>query len=373
MPLILYISADSHCPLDGFVQLFPSLHRIKLLFVKYFLFQYLSPTENHFIMRHLKNSISIFWLFLVIPLHAQPYLPEEIDLNILKKKYDISLNLKVGQVYYQTINTESDFLSIFNDQEMLISTVFESRLSYKVSKAFKDHYYMSVQYESISMVNKSPMATFEFSSEKGDSTDIMSLTLKELVRKPFTLMLDKNGKINEIVNLDTIFSSLSNILPNNNSTQSQKLSEQMNEFFGGEVLIGNFELLSAIYPDKKVVLNETWSNPVSLGGRLSGTSVNLFELYDITQDYAFIKGESMSYIKDEDASMEVMGKLIHYNLDGGMSYECKVDNESGWVTEATIEQDYKGELLFEEDEAWNNRRFPIAIRNHIHITNIQEL
>lgn len=77
---------------------------------------------------------------------------------------------------------------------------------------------------------------------------------------------------------------------------------------------------------------------------------------------------SETYTKDKDASMEFMGKTYQYDLDGGVIFNCMMDYRTGWIEEATIRQDFKGEITMLVEEAWNNRSIPIALSIVIIIT-----
>lgn len=290
-------------------------------------------------------------------------------LGTQEEKYDISLKLEPGQTYYQTIRTESDFVMMMNDEEMLISTIFEASLRYEVIAATDSIYNLQVQYEKLSMVNKSPMATMKFSSEIEDSTNAMSGFLREMVGKPFTASLDKKGRIIEILNIDTLFSSIWNGKAGGMISSNEKLEETMNNQMGAGMIMGNYELISAFYPDRQLAVGESWSNSTQLGKRLAGTTMNTFSLSGVSDASVIIEGESESYTLDKDASMEVMGKTMQYDLDRGMSFECELDRTSGWIKEATIRQDFKGEIIMVAEEAWNNRSIPIAVTSLITITN----
>jgi hypothetical protein len=147
-----------------------------------------------------------------------------------------------------------------------------------------------------------------------------------------------------------------------------KITEKLNEQMGAGVIMENFELLSAFYPDGQVVIGEPWSNLTILGNRLAGTTMNKFSLIDVVDGDIFIEGASETYTKDNDASMEIMGKKYQYDLDGGIIFNCKMDYRTGWIEEATIKQDFKGEIKMLAEEAWNNRIIPVAISSVTIIT-----
>ncbi len=128
-------------------------------------------------------------------------------------------------------------------------------------------------------------------------------------------------------------------------------------------------MISAFYPGRQVAIDETWSNTTELGQRIAGSAMNSFRLTGVDKKTYFIEGETETYFKDKDASMEMMGKKMQYDLDGGMVFDCAMDIKTGWIEEATIRQDFKGEITVVAEEAWNNRSIPIAFTNVIIITN----
>lgn len=289
-------------------------------------------------------------------------------LGTQEEKYDISLKLEPDQTYFQTIRTESDFLMMMNDEEMMIRTVFEASLSFEVITATDSNYNLQVQYTRLSMVNKSQFATMEFSSDTEDSTNIMSGYLREMVGKPFTASMNKYGKITEILNIETLYSGIWNGKASEMIVSNDKLKETLSEQLGAGVIMENYELLSAFYSGRQIAIGESWGNSTKLGDRLAGTTINSFTLSGVNDENLIIEGISKTYKMDEDAVMEVIGKTMKYDLDGGMVFNCVMDSSTGWIEEAVIRQDFKGEITLVVEEAWNNRSMPIAVTSIITIT-----
>jgi hypothetical protein len=290
-------------------------------------------------------------------------------LGIPQKKHDISLKLKSGQTYFMTIRVESDFLMNVNNMEMLIGTTHESRLSFLVAEAIEDQYKLIVQYERISMLNEAPFATMKFSSDSPDSTNMMTHMLAGMVRKPFYVYMDMKGNISEITGFDTVFSHIRNMLPEDFDDQGGEIGGKMKEVMGDVLLTGNMDLLSSIYPAQPLAIKEAWTDTVYVSGNLAGSAICNFELSDIKKRKPVIKGEMESYLKDENATLEVMGKRMQYDLDGNMSYNCILDKRSGWIEEAIITQNFKGEIKMMADDPWNERAVPVTITSKITFVN----
>jgi len=288
--------------------------------------------------------------------------------GLQEEKYDIRLKLEEGQTYYHTIRTETDFLMMVNEEEMLISTIFEASLIYEVTVVHDTFYNFQVQYEKLLMVNKAPMITFKISSDTTDSTNMMSGFFKEMVHKPFTLSMNKNGKITELLNIDTLYSTIWDGKAGEMISSNGKMTEQLKDQMGAAMIMENYELLSAFYPGKHVEVGESWSNSTTLGNRLAGTTINIFTLTDVSDEGIIIHGESETYTKNKDANMEIMGKTMEYNMDGNMIFSCTMDYRTGWIQEATIRQNFKGDITMVAKEGWNNRSIPIAVTSVIEIT-----
>jgi len=288
-------------------------------------------------------------------------------LGIQGEKYDISLKLQEDQVYYQTIRTESDFLMVMHDQEMPVSTILEARLSFKVLEVHDDHFDIQVQYERIWMKNKAPMATMEYSSDSGDTSNMMSSFLRGMIHKAFGARMSKQGKIIELQNVDTLFAAIWNGKAAEMIESKKELNEMVKEKMGKGLFMENFDLFSSFYPDREVAEGDSWSNTALLGEKIGGSTINTFSLIGLNDGNFIIEGESETYTKDAAASIEVMGKSFKYDLDGGMVFEGVMDAESGWIKDAIIKQEFKGEIALTGEDG-NSMNIPIVVKNVITIT-----
>ena len=53
---------------------------------------------------------------------------------------------------------------------------------------------------------------------------------------------------------------------------------------------------------------------------------------------------------DKDATVETNGIPMKYDMSGDMTSNIKVDKNSGWIIEATIIQDIKGDITMEGND-----------------------
>lgn len=73
-----------------------------------------------------------------------------------------------------------------------------------------------------------PNGIMEFSSEKNDEKDIFSTILGVMKNKPFLVKMTKAGKVNEVKNIESVFSNIYDKFPQLTDIQKTANSKSIN-------------------------------------------------------------------------------------------------------------------------------------------------
>jgi len=127
-------------------------------------------------------------------------------------------------------------------------------------------------------------------------------------------------------------------------------------------------MVTAIFPDNPVNKGDKWTIKTNLESGMAALMTTEYEFTDLGSDYAMIKGNSVIETEDKDAYIESNGMPMKYDLTGSMISEIKVDKETGWIIEANINQEIKGDAYIKGNpQLPNGMKIPMIMKNEMTI------
>ena len=243
-------------------------------------------------------------------------------------------------------------------------------MTFLVKDITENGYNMDAKFEELSMSMQMPQGLMEFSSEKNDANDIFSTILGAMKDKAFGITMSKTGKITDVKNVEALWSTAINTFDQLPEMQKEQIKAQIMKAYGGEALKGNIEMVTAIYPDSPANRGDKWTINTKLESGMSANMTTDYEFAELTSEYALIKGKSTIVTADKDAYIESNGMPMKYDLTGSMDSEIKVDKNTGWIIEATINQRIEGDTYIKENSQLpNGMKIPMTMINDMVITN----
>jgi hypothetical protein len=132
--------------------------------------------------------------------------------------------------------------------------------------------------------------------------------------------------------------------------QRVQMVERLKEKFGNNALKGSIEMITAIFPNKSVKLNDKWANQIKLDGEMKVVLNNTFTLKKYNKRHALIEVESVTVNEGENASMDYNETPINNYLTGNMKSLIKIDSKTGWIISSIIEQKFYGNIPITDPE-----------------------
>lgn len=283
---------------------------------------------------------------------------------------DLSLKLEKGKEYKQITNSKATIIQEVNGQKMNMVMTIKGTMTFLVKDITENGYNMDAKFEELSMSMQMPQGLMEFSSEKNDANDIFSTILGAMKDKAFGITMSKTGKITDVKNVEALWSTAINTFDQLPEMQKEQIKAQIMKAYGGEALKGNIEMVTAIYPDSPANRGDKWTINTKLESGMSANMTTDYEFAELTSEYALIKGKSTIVTADKDAYIESNGMPMKYDLTGSMDSEIKVDKNTGWIIEATINQRIEGDTYIKENSQLpNGMKIPMTMINDMVITN----
>lgn len=264
------------------------------------------------------------------------------------KESDLGLNLKVGETYSQSYTSKNTITQTINGIEQVIKMEITGGMDFNVKEKIANGYLIDASYSVLIMKINSPMGEMIFSSESKEN-DVFSIPMKNIVNKEFNIEMLKNGTIGKIENLDNIFDAMFDSFPEIPAEQKQQILAQLRQAYGEKAFKGNIEMITAIFPDQKVKVGESWKNSVKLESGMPGFMNNTFTLTQANPDNILIDETSVITTENKDAYVNVNGMPTRYNLTGKMKTSYKLDPQTNWIVEGTIEQEISGDVEIKDN------------------------
>jgi hypothetical protein len=258
------------------------------------------------------------------------------------QKQILGFHLQPGETYDFLQQSFTSVKEDVNGQKVNVDISLSGKTSFKIIDLKDSVYDMDVRYEKIAMTMKLPTGDVNFNSDKHGDSDIFSSILGTLIGKPFIIRMTEAGKIIEVKNIDSVFGGIFDKFPKLTTEQKEQIQTQLKQSYGEKAIKGSFEMITSIYSTQAVEKGDTWTVNTKLESTMATSLVTTFEFKDKEGKYNIITGDGKLQSTDKDTYSEVSGMPTKYDLTGTMTSTLKVDNKTGWIIEATVNQKMGG-------------------------------
>jgi uncharacterized protein DUF6263 len=295
-----------------------------------------------------------------------------LSANYTFGQYTLTLNLEKGNTYSLTVNSTNHFNGEMDGKKMTMIAAMTGTMKFKVMKVSAMDYELDASYDTLHVTMKSPMGNMEFSS--GNSTDESNTagSLNMMSSRHFNITILKNGAISKIDSPDT--SGFMNMMKNFPMAQGMKqmmMMGPMKKAFSRESMKENMEKLTAIFPNKKVALNETWGSVIKPDSASDNTVKTSYQLISYQSGIATIKGHTESKASSNQKQSSGFGFMMFpvvYDLQGESESTIQVSTATGWVKEATIKNELKGNVKMNDPNNKQAKSGPIQMNGDVKIS-----
>jgi hypothetical protein len=262
---------------------------------------------------------------------------------------NLKLNLEVGETYQYSSEANGQMSSEFDGDVINSNVRISGKMSFKVLNENLESLELDTKFLSIFMETKMPEETIKFDSNAEDNPHLLSQILHQFIGKSFRIELYRNGFAKEVHSEDMINGFLDSVtmIP---KFQRVQMVERLKEKFGNNALKGSIEMITAIFPNKSVKLNDKWANQIKLDGEMKVVLNNTFTLKKYNKRHALIEVESVTVNEGENASMDYNETPINNYLTGNMKSIIKIDSKTGWIISSIIEQKFYGNIPITDPE-----------------------
>jgi hypothetical protein len=249
--------------------------------------------------------------------------------------HDLSLKLKKNEVYFHQVVVSMDIFDKTKGKTTKGNTTIETSLNYKVSKVTKTGYIIDARYNSMKMSVSTRGETVTYDSEIPNNEPV-SIIFSGLAKSTFQIYLSKYGKIEKVIGIDNVIRTAIDELKLISKNDKEAIFKEISTSLGEESFRGNFELLFAIYNEKPIQMNESWSYTANVYTKDTKTDFDTkFKLLEVKDEYYLISAEGV-VSPSKDKSNEASSLI-----SGTSTSEFRLNKNNGWIQNGNVKQTLK--------------------------------
>jgi len=292
-----------------------------------------------------------------------------IFISCQSEKKELILKLEQGETYSQFKKSKMTITQTIAGQQNETEITIDEHITYFV-KDIQDLYFnIEVNYKSLSMDIVSPQGNMVMSSENIDENNVFSIILSEMIDKPFEIKMSKTGIVYDIENIEAIYVGAFEKFPYLSEANIQQIKNQLEQSYGGNTFKNSLELVTAIFPNNKVSIGDIWQIKSHHDSKMPLDIETEFEFKEKSNSYFHIYGKSSIENSDTKIDLESSEVPMKFDLKGTMNSEIKIDNKNGWIINAKIYQEIKGDaLILANPQMPESMKIPMIIKTEVVIT-----
>jgi hypothetical protein len=145
------------------------------------------------------------------------------------------------------------------------------------------------------------------------------------------------GRILEIKNIDSAVKQALSEFPELSLAQKVQFKAQFVQSFAEENLKENLEMVTAIYPNKRVEKGDTWTK-IGDASVPEETFISTYQFKDERQNFNLITGKETSKPQSQNDYTKINGTLTKSSSKENRNTSLQVDRKTGWVINGKINE-----------------------------------
>ena len=189
---------------------------------------------------------------------------------------------------------------------------------------------MKIMGKEIDVDTQKPVTDTNTEDIKQDPGVLMNKIFRSIIGKKFTMRVDKEGKVLEIIGFDNLFAGMADSLGLDEEAK-QKMIQGIKQNLNDEDLKNSFTQVFYIFPQKEVKVGDSWTKDYDKGGKLPAKYSTTYKVKDIEGDMVTLSADSkIESAKENTENMKV---------EGTQTGTLLVDSRSGLVVNADFTQE----------------------------------
>jgi len=279
-----------------------------------------------------------------------PAFTQEIDLSytfIKDKQY--RLNVRTQQLIEQDLGGFTQ--NVVN--------LIESDILFKITEVQGDSAKLEVSYQNLYFSMDGPMGEGMVMSSRGDRNDPINKVVRSMVNNPFSVYLNKSGKILSVEGMEVVLGKINESLELIDDDLKESIQASIDNQFGEESFKSSFMTGLIAYPDNPLQVGDTWSSSIKDYSTVPLEMNTTWQLMNIRRNTADIEGKATLESKEKERN----GKVENIGMTGTNVIKATVNVATGWLQESTQTSEISGIMVLPPDKYFNEEvEIPLKIK-----------
>ncbi len=289
------------------------------------------------------------------------------QLQVQPEKIQLQLRLKQGESYNLRMTTDQKITqTIMGREQQILQSIgigysFDVREVDSLGIARVDVVYHGVVFKQ----DAGGMGKFEYdSSDPPAEIPPMARGYAALVGQSFAMRISPDGHVFDVEGGDEMIADMLERIDLPEGRMKTALEDKLRDQFGNEGVEEMMDNMMAIYPDKPVGINDSWTSEVVETHGFPMILNNTWTLKERRDGIAVVEVSSEAEPNLDVDPIEMGPLKMRYELKGEQSGMLELNEATGWVTAAELNQKYSGDLVMDSGPMMENGEgmsIPISI------------
>nr|WP_321410643.1 DUF6263 family protein [uncultured Carboxylicivirga sp.] len=269
-------------------------------------------------------------------------------------------NLETGKKYGLKQLTSQNITQSIQGMAQNIKNTFGGDITVTIKSKDGDVYTSELVYESLIFKMESPMFSMGYdSTDENQEENAMSGMFKIMVGHVFTMKFNDKGEVLEVKGFADVMEKMQSEA--GGQSMAGAVQESLKGQFSDESMKQNIGTMLIVYPDDKPTTGLTWGKTLEQSGALPVTTVYNYKVTSANGSVVEMEGTGTMATK-EGFSQETMGMTQHFDLNGNISMNAKVDAKTGWPVSIKQTQTLEGNISIESPQLPAPMEVPMSIK-----------
>lgn len=261
-----------------------------------------------------------------------------LPVNVVKLEY----SFKLGDEYRMTQTTRQTIKQSIMGTEQNGENNYSGEMTFKVVELTTNGAKLETQFLSLKNSSKTMMGDVVMDSEGPDNNE-QNKVFRSMMKKPFFVMLNKSGLVEEVEGVENLWSGLTALGLDENTMKTTKQS--LEQLLGKSSLKNSVEQAMVFYSDKKVKQGDTWTSKNGFPMDFPIEVDNSWNLAALNHTTATVNADGVFTTTDKGKPVNLPGGLkARVDLGGNQTMKASVDIKTGWPTDLHIVSELKGKM-----------------------------
>lgn len=284
----------------------------------------------------------------------------------IKRSVMLSLDLKKGNLYKVEIDRKNKITENINNEKVEVECKIKTAyLCNVVNRDDNKNSEIKVTIDSIN-INHSEnkgQKNVEIYNNVTENWNKLLEIYSVFVGKSFKVKIGQYGKVKAIIGIEDLMKNVLKELNIKDEKEREEVKNAINTEFGDKAILKRIERVTAVYPNKKVKVGDTWKKKTSASDKFPVESENSYKLKESEDGTSEIEVQSNIKINNNVEPIIKDGmKIIYEDINGSEKGVTNINEDTGFIKSTESESKYSGNIkILSEDASKGTQIVPINI------------